>query len=168
MASVHTGDEITTEGEMDKHLCPPGARVLERGDSGSHSTQDSDLCCRGRRGKNSGSAGRCAGLRELHRGVLTEPWRLIHSDTGSPEAYYRGVGGGLVEEMPSLKAKCVGKQLQQEESVGGVSGRGFLAKGVTRLMCLSALTAGPALDPRAATGLTSGRAQLLSLEKKGR
>lgn len=33
MASVHTGDDITTEGEMDKHPCPPGARVLEQGES---------------------------------------------------------------------------------------------------------------------------------------
>lgn len=119
MASVHTGDEITTEGEMDKHPCPPGARVLERGDSGSHSTQDSDLCCRGRRGKNSGSAGRCAGLRELRRGVLTEPWRLIHSDTGSPEAYYRGGGGA-----GRGNAKPEGQVCWETTPAGGVSGRG--------------------------------------------
>lgn len=64
-----------------------------------------------------GDTGRTLGVLEDVRvsensaqGVLTEPWCLIHSDTGSPEAYYRCAcvcvcWGGLVEEMPSLKAR---------------------------------------------------------------
>lgn len=61
--------------------------------------QDSDLCCKGDTGRTLGVLEDVRVSENSAQGVLTEPWHLIHSDTGSPEAYYRCVcvcvlGGG--------------------------------------------------------------------------